>query len=457
MKKILPLLLLVSTIAWGQATDNSQTTLVNTTIRNITLPNGITKGAVSDRLQNLIDSKVSRGELITASGTNSYSASGNNSLSYSNNFLVLVKFTNANSGASTLNINGLGAKAIKKNSSTALASGDIIAGQIFLLNYDGTNFQLIGASSSGGGITNGAAANELMKSDGTNAVASGLSSTTAGNLTFGLAATTGVDRTLLAAGSGSDINLNLLAKGAGAVQLGNSSWTNSIYTFGNQALVSDVKDASTNTVLPTIRGLRRTSGSAAVGIGSAIQLETISSAGSIIESVSTDLTGGSVDFDLVFKNIAAGASAAEKLRITSEGRLYGTALHNNSGSVTGTTNQYIASGTYTPTLTNTTNVAASTPYLCQWIRVGNVVTVSGKVDIDITTTLNASDMGFSLPIASAFTNERDAGGTATTDAEQTGNIRIKADATNDRAQFVWTGQVGTGNLSYSFTFTYLIL
>ncbi len=41
-------------------------------------------------------------------------------------------------------------------------------------------------------------------------------------------------------------------------------------------------------------------------------------------------------------------------------RLYGTAIHNNAEAITGTTNQYIASGTYTPTLSNTTNVDAST-------------------------------------------------------------------------------------------------
>jgi hypothetical protein len=156
-------------------------------------------------------------------------------------------------------------------------------------------------------------------------------------------------------------------------------------------------------------------------------------------------------------SIAFSTAGTEKIDITSDGRFYGTSLHNNSGAVTGTTNQYVASGTYTPTLTNTTNVAASTAYLAQWMRVGNVVSVSGKIDIDITTTLVASDLGLSLPIASAFTNERDCGGSAVSDAEQTANIRIKADATNDRAQFVWTGQAGTGNLSYSFHFTYLVL
>lgn len=180
-------------------------------------------------------------------------------------------------------------------------------------------------------------------------------------------------------------------------------------------------------------------------------------AGAAFKLTNLDNTAGSEDADLSLYMQAAGAAVTEQFVWTNDGRMYGKSIHNNAGAVTGTTNQYVASGTYTATLTNTTNVAASTAYLAQWMRVGNVVTVSGKVDIDITTTLLASDMGMSLPIASAFTNERDCGGTAISDSEQTANIRIKADATNDRAQFVWTGQVGTGNLSYSFHFTYLVL
>src|SRR5438552_1367658 len=37
------------------------------------------------------------------------------------------------------------------------------------------------------------------------------------------------------------------------------------------------------------------------------------------------------------------------------------------------------SGSYTPRLTNVANLSASTAYTCQWMRVGNTVTVSGKV------------------------------------------------------------------------------
>lgn len=49
----------------------------------------------------------------------------------------------ANTGACTLNVSGLGAKDIRKDASTALATGDILANQVVTVVYDGTNMQLI--------------------------------------------------------------------------------------------------------------------------------------------------------------------------------------------------------------------------------------------------------------------------------------------------------------------------
>lgn len=49
----------------------------------------------------------------------------------------------ANTGAVTLNINGVGAKAVTKLGSTALAAGDIPANTIIIVQYDGTEFQLV--------------------------------------------------------------------------------------------------------------------------------------------------------------------------------------------------------------------------------------------------------------------------------------------------------------------------
>lgn len=65
----------------------------------------------------------------------------------------MVNFTanTANTGAATLNVNGLGAKTIKKQYNQDLATGDILAGQIVTVVYDGTNFELQSLPGSGGG------------------------------------------------------------------------------------------------------------------------------------------------------------------------------------------------------------------------------------------------------------------------------------------------------------------
>ena len=63
---------------------------------------------------------------------------------------------NANTGASTLNVDSTGVISIVKNVSSALSAGDIAANGIVEVVYDGTNFQLLGSGSpiSGGGGAN---------------------------------------------------------------------------------------------------------------------------------------------------------------------------------------------------------------------------------------------------------------------------------------------------------------
>ena len=56
---------------------------------------------------------------------------------------LALKATNTNTGASTLNPNGGGAVAIKKNGTTDLVAGDILAGTIYYFTYDGTYWQLV--------------------------------------------------------------------------------------------------------------------------------------------------------------------------------------------------------------------------------------------------------------------------------------------------------------------------
>lgn len=66
------------------------------------------------------------------------------------------------------------------------------------------------------GLTNTAAANELMKSNGTNAVSSGIFSTTLGDLNLGTGAT-GTNRTILSDGSGPNIDMTFNTKGTGII------------------------------------------------------------------------------------------------------------------------------------------------------------------------------------------------------------------------------------------------
>lgn len=151
--------------------------------------------------------------------------------------------------------------------------------------------------------------------------------------------------------------------------------------------------------------------------------------------------------------------SADRLFITTAGRIYGSsAIHRDLGttqdSTSGTT-AYIESGTYTPTLFNTTNVAASTAYACKWMRVGRVVTVSGKVDIDPTSAAGTGTfLGISLPITSNLTAEEQCAGTASTSGVNQSAI-VYGDTTNDRAVIEFSSQ-HTNNLRYMYQFTYLI-
>lgn len=62
---------------------------------------------------------------------------------YATGMKLRVKIANTNTGASTINVDSLGAKNIVKYVSTPLAAGDLPAGTIVEMQYDGTNFQLV--------------------------------------------------------------------------------------------------------------------------------------------------------------------------------------------------------------------------------------------------------------------------------------------------------------------------
>jgi hypothetical protein len=62
---------------------------------------------------------------------------------YTAGLQISFKVANTNTGTSTLNVNGLGAKAITKYDLSYLTAGDIVVGQIVTVMYDGSAFQLL--------------------------------------------------------------------------------------------------------------------------------------------------------------------------------------------------------------------------------------------------------------------------------------------------------------------------
>lgn len=113
------------------------------------------------------------------------------------------------------------------------------------------------------------------------------------------------------------------------------------------------------------------------------------------------------------------------------------------------------SGVYTPTLTNVANLDASTAFQCQYMRVGSVVTVSGKVAVDPTAAA-LTQLGISLPIASNIGAQEDCAGSAAASGIAGLCAAILGDSTNDRAQLEFIA-VDLTNQPLYFSFSYRVL
>ena len=178
-------------------------------------------------------------------------------------------------------------------------------------------------------------------------------------------------------------------------------------------------------------------------------------------SAGADGTPGTNDMPgrLVFSTTADGASTVtERMRIASDGLVTlastsGLSIGRTTVTSPATTDGNVFSGTYTPTLFNTTNIAASTASILQYSRVGNYVQIAGRVTID-PTAIGAIVLGMSIPVASALTSVTQAGGTFSGVTTEVGYIT--ADATNDRLTFNYTATSITNNTFY-FTAGYQVL
>ena len=112
------------------------------------------------------------------------------------------------------------------------------------------------------------------------------------------------------------------------------------------------------------------------------------------------------------------------------------------------------SGTYTPAVTNGTNVASSTAYLLSYIRVGNHVHVDGAISIDPTSSGTLTAWKITLPFASALTANNDLGGAGVENSNYAA-VSIYAAHATDEAQFAYTSASTAAN-DIVFSFGYII-
>ena len=82
--------------------------------------------------------------LITVAGTDTITGTVTPTLTaYTAGQIFTFVVAATNTGAVTINVDSLGAKAVTRSGAVALAAGDMVTGQIALIEYDGTRFQLL--------------------------------------------------------------------------------------------------------------------------------------------------------------------------------------------------------------------------------------------------------------------------------------------------------------------------
>ena len=201
--------------------------------------------------------------------------------------------------------------------------------------------------------------------------------------------------------------------------------------LGNQGLNIAGQTSVTNDMHTLLYLDAYCNGTAANGFGAAASLRAENGSGSMI-------TAGALGFE--WTNATAGNETARlRFQAIEKGALV----------------DCVRSGTYTPALTNVTNIASSAVNgTCMYFRVDDVVTVAGSVDIDPTTT-GAIELGIALPYASAFTATNHCAGTAVSKTVTQAGV-IDADITNDRAR-ITSVVTDTSNRAWSFQFSYRVL
>ncbi|NBT06744.1 MAG: hypothetical protein EBS54_08560, partial [Betaproteobacteria bacterium] len=225
-----------------------------------------------------LDSGAANAYVVTLTGV---------STTYQAGLQISFLATNANTTASTLNVNGQGAKSIVYPDGTALAANAIVTGGIVTCIYDGTSFQMQSVKSPAAGGATGSVASVAMTVPGFLSVA-GSPITTTGTLAVSYSGTPlpvangGTGATSLA---GIRVSIGAAASGA----------NNDITSLAG--LTTPLSVAQGGTGAATLTGYVKGSGTSALTASAAIPSADISGLGTIATQNANNvaITGGTIN------------------------------------------------------------------------------------------------------------------------------------------------------------------
>lgn len=218
------------------------------------------------------------GAITTAGGTTAYTLTTSSGLdAYVSGMAFNIRINATNTGASTLNVDGLGAKAIVTNANAALIAGDLQSGSYYRVSYDGTSFRVVDF-----------VAQQVQPLDATLTALAALSWSSGRQFPIFTAADTITLGTITSAAETvlDDTTVGAMCTTLGAVRLD----TDQSYTDTNWILSANTSDGSDSSQVQLCGG-----GSTAAARGGSIAVrgnENATSAGNITLQAGTGVTGG---------------------------------------------------------------------------------------------------------------------------------------------------------------------
>ena len=287
---------------------------------------------------------------------------------YTEGLRVSFKAASTVTGASVINVNGLGVKNLTRADGTPTQNGDIVAGQIVDGRYDGANFQLMNSS----GMVAAASASVVLSLANANAAAASASSAAAQAATVGTLASSASDS---AAAAATQANAAANSASAAASQVGLAT------TQANNAASSSTAAAGSAT------------GAAASAVTATTQ---VGLAAAQVTLATTQVTAASV------QATAAAGSATTATTQATAAAASATAAANSVASLTGTSTTSMAIGLGSKSLT----VGIGLNFVVgEWITIASTVTPVNYLHGQVTS--------YNSSTGALVANVTDTGGTGT--------------------------------------------